>query len=186
MEKSARLSEEELHTLGYTVVGSEAVPLGDATPDSTWDEDRLALYFKGELANSEQADEQAILQAQKSAVHLFRAGHALFLARDLCKHKGHGMWTSFKHQHDMKDTTANDAIRLYVNAKTEDALLGLGITEAKVKYVYPFKDDIEEEDRQVEPKAPKKSRKGRKGDKKTVTTDSADDSHNAGPAPRRR
>jgi hypothetical protein len=139
MQKPARFTEEDLHKAGYTVVGNEAVPLGDARPDPSWDEDRLALYAKGELANSQDAEEQAILQARKSAVHLFRAGHALALAREKCKGERHGGWKEFKDRHGLKDTTANDAIRLYENAKTEAALVGLGITEAKEKYVYPAK-----------------------------------------------
>ena len=90
MQKPARFTEEQLHQLGLTVVGNEAVPLGDARPDPSWDEERLALYAKGELANSEEAERQAILQARKSAVHLFRAGHALALARAKCKGEKYG------------------------------------------------------------------------------------------------
>ena len=40
-------------------VGNEAVPLGDARPDPSWDEERLAVYAKGELANSHEAERQA-------------------------------------------------------------------------------------------------------------------------------
>ncbi len=134
MQKSARFTEEDLHKAGYTVVGNEAVPLGDARPDASWDEERLALYAKGELANSQEAERQAILQSRKSAVHLFRAGHALTLARAKCKGEQHGEWQKFKDKHGLANTTANDAIRLYERAKTEEALIGLGITEAKMKF----------------------------------------------------
>ena len=48
-----------------------------------------------------------------------------------------------------KVSTVNDAIRLYEKALTEDALIGLGITEAKVKFVYPFKNKGDEEDTEL-------------------------------------
>jgi hypothetical protein len=160
MQKSARLTEEDLHKAGYTVVGNEALPLGDARPDPAWDEDRLALYAKGELANSQEAEQQALLQSRKSAVHLFRAGHALALARAKCKGEQHGAWTEFKERHRLAHTTANDAIRLYESAKTEDALAGLGITEAKEKFVYQAKAATGEEGPQDQARRPKKPRSG--------------------------
>jgi len=134
MQKSARFTEEDLHKAGYTVVGKQAVPVEDARPDASWTLDRLLIYAKGEMANSDNAEQQAILQSRKSAVHLFRAGHALALVRERCKAEKHGDCGKFKENHGLAGTTANDAIRLYENAKTEDALIGLGITEAKEKF----------------------------------------------------
>jgi hypothetical protein len=139
MQTSARISAEKLHQLGFIVVGNEAVPLGESLPDSTWELDRLAVFAKGELVNSVQAEQAALLQAHKSAVHLFRAGCALAIARAKCKAEGHGTWAKWKGAHDLADTSVNDAIRLYENAQTEDALDGMGITQAKEKYVYPVK-----------------------------------------------
>ena len=134
MQKSARFTEESLQKAGTPVVGNETVSLGDVRPDLSWTLERLAVYAKDEVSNSDHAEQQAILQANKSAIHLFRAGHALALARDKCKGEQHGEWTKFKKKHRLAGTTANDAIRLYENAKTEDALAGLGITEAKTKF----------------------------------------------------
>lgn len=147
MQKSASISEAQLHRLGLTVVGNEAIRLVDTRPDEGWEPERLAAYAKGELATSVLAEQEAILQCHKSAVHLFRAGHAYSLLRVKCKKK-HGEWTTFKRQHSLKTTTVNDAIRLYEGAKTEDALLGLGITEAKDKFVYPAKGKVGEDERQ--------------------------------------
>ena len=134
MQKSARFPEDDPQTAGQSVVQNEAAPSGEARPDPSWTLDRLAVYAKDEVSNSFHAEHQAILQAHKSAVHLFRAGHALALAREKCKGEQHGDWKKFKKKHGLADTTANDAIRLYENAKTEDALAGLGITQAKEKF----------------------------------------------------
>ena len=38
----------ELHCLGLTVVGNEAVP-STGLPDESWDVDRLLIYGRGEL-----------------------------------------------------------------------------------------------------------------------------------------
>jgi hypothetical protein len=138
------ITEADIHQLGYRLVGNEAVPQRDARPDPSWDLPALVVYAKGELANAQHAETESILQAHKSAVHLFWAGCALWFARDKCKIQGRGRWTAFKAQHGLADTTANDAIRLYEHAKTEEALIGLGITEAKKRYVYPEPDEDEE------------------------------------------
>lgn len=111
----------------------------EAQPDSSWTLDKLGAFASGEVSSAFFAKEAAILQATKSAVHLHRAGHALSLARDKCKGEGHGDWTKFKRKHGFASTTVNDAIRLYDKAETEDAVVGLGITEAKKKFVYPPK-----------------------------------------------
>ncbi len=130
--KSGRISEDQLHQLGFAVVGDQAVPVTDAAPDDTWDLDRLAGYAAGQIVES-------VLCAHKSAVALFRAGGALALARERCKTQGHGAWAAWKRKHGLKDTTVNDAIRLHENAGTEAALAGLGITEAKERFVYRAK-----------------------------------------------
>lgn len=134
MPKSARLKPKP-------PAPDVTLPTGDAQPDASWSLDTLASYAKGEVANSKAAEKLAILQAKKSAVHLFRAGHALFLAREQCKGEKHGDWAKFKRKYGLAGTSANDAIRLFENVKTEESLDGLGITEAKVKFVYPPKQD---------------------------------------------
>lgn len=139
-------------------VEDEADPTDETQPDSSWSLDRLSEFATEEVNNSFFAEKAAILQAHKSAVYLFRAGHALFLAREKCKGEKHGDWTKFKKKYSIADTTANDAIRLYENAKTEDALAGLGITEAKKKFVYPPKQAVTSPASPVK-KPPKKTAK---------------------------
>ncbi|HEX4144544.1 MAG TPA: hypothetical protein VHY91_13640 [Pirellulales bacterium] len=140
-----RLTEKDLNGLGLTVLGDQAVRSEDAIPDTSWALSQLLTYAKERIASSKSADKESILQAKKSAVELFRAGAALSLARAKCNELGKGEWSRWKREHDFADTTVNDAIRLYTNAKTEDALKGLGITEAKEKFVYP-KDGTKKDD----------------------------------------
>jgi len=110
----------------------------DTHPDlSAMSLDELAAYADSRLAASHAAGQRAILQAHKSAVALFWAGAALYEARAKCKNEGRGRWTGYKAEHGFAHSTANDAIRLFENAKTPDALAGLGVTEAKQKFVYP-------------------------------------------------
>lgn len=134
MPKSASFSEEQLQQFGIAVVGDEAVPVKNGTPDDTWSLNQLAVYASGQITES-------VLQSHKSAIALFRAGRALAFARTRCKAQGHGVWADWKRRHGLADTTANDAIRLYEGAGTEEALTGMGITEAKQQFVYPANDD---------------------------------------------
>jgi len=154
MPRQRNMTEEDLKQLGFMVVGDEVVRASEARPDQSWDLVRLASFAKGELRRSSDAEKEAVLQAHKSAVHLFWAGCALALAREKCKAEGHGAWRKFKEANCLADTTANDAIRLYENAKAPEALEGLGITEAKKKYVYPAKDHEESEPSDDEPESP--------------------------------
>lgn len=131
MQTSATPDDQPLH--------ADTNAAAEAQPDSSWTLDKLGAFASGEVSSAFFAKEAAILQATKSAVHLHRAGHALSLARDKCKGEGHGDWANFKRKHGFASTTVNDAIRLYDKAETEDAVVGLGITEAKKKFVYPPK-----------------------------------------------
>lgn len=127
------------------------------TPDfSAMSLDGLAVYIDGRLASSYAAYERSLLQAHKSAVELFWAGAALYEARAKCEQEGRGRWKAFKEEHSFKGTTVNDAIRLFENAKTPDALIGLGITEAKTKFVYPPKGETEQKTTHQKPKATKR------------------------------
>lgn len=149
----------------------------DAPDISGMSLDELAAFVDQQLGSSHEAQRKSFLQAHKSAVHLFWAGCALSKARELCDAKGHGEWNKFKTEHSLADTTANDAIRLFKNAKTPCSLVGMGITEAKVKFVYPAKAEQGEEGNSTEgpktkgskaatgglPKAPSRKKTSRTG-----------------------
>ena len=122
----------------------------DAPDISAMSLEELAAFVDGQLGSSHEAARKSLLQSHKSAVHLFWAGCALSKARELCDAKGHGEWNKFKTEHRLADTTANEAIRLFKNAKTPDALVGMGITEAKTKFVYPPKTEQGDEGNSTE------------------------------------
>jgi hypothetical protein len=84
------------------------------------------------MASSAQAEKEAILQAHKSAVDLFWAGAALWLIRD--KLKKEDRWVKWQKAKKLARSTVIEAINLYENAKSPDALVGLGITEAKERF----------------------------------------------------
>ena len=132
-------TEEDLKKLGFAIVGDQAVPIEDAYPDESWASTRLEAYAKGRLANSSQAEALSILQAEKAAVDLYWAGCALRIIRNQKKAAGRGVWTEWLRSNNLAPSTVHEAIVLYENAKTPDALAELGITRAKEKFVYPFK-----------------------------------------------
>lgn len=98
--------------------------------------DELAAFVDGKLASLKQSEQQAFLHAHKSAVALYWAGCALYKAKELCEAQGKDQWKNFKTEHSLPNTTVNEAIRLFEFAKTPEALAGLGITEAKEKFVF--------------------------------------------------
>lgn len=111
--------------------------------------EELAVFVDSRLASLHQSEKQALLHSHKSAVHLYWAGCALAKAKELCEGQGEDDWKNFKAENSLPNTTVNEAIRLYKNAKTPEALTGMGITEAKKKF----------EVVKQEPKSPKSTTK---------------------------
>ncbi|HEY7328057.1 MAG TPA: hypothetical protein VH592_10475 [Gemmataceae bacterium] len=176
MQTSARFPDDDPQKAGHVPNEQAGTPPGDDRPDPSWSLERLASYAKDEVTCSFHAEQEAVLQAHKSAVHLFRAGHALALARAKCKGEQHGDWKKFKKKHALADTTANDAIRLYENAKTEDALAGLGITEAKVKFGVTRPRNVKTP---PPPKSPPQAGAGPGADSQPGNAEGATDKNNA-------
>jgi stage V sporulation protein SpoVS len=144
-----------------------------ASPDiATMSLDELAVFVTGELGSLKQAEERALLQSQKSAVHLYWAGCALSKAKELCEVKGIEEWKQFKTEHSLPDTTVNEAIRLFKNAKTPEALTGMGITEAKNKFVFHERKPISPKSTASKPLAQGKAKPiDGKSDKTTAPID---------------
>lgn len=125
---------------------SVAFSANSDAPDATWNEEQLTEYAKSKLAASKEGERQSLLQAEKAAVELFWAGSALSAIREKKKEEKHGAWNAWKKRHRLASTTVNDAIRLFEGAQAPEALLGLGITAAKEKFVYPVKTAAEQEE----------------------------------------
>lgn len=128
--------ENELHALGFRVDPTDpgrAVPLADPTaPDDGWETDALGRYVAAELAESARLDGEARDLVRRSAVHLFRAGRALHLARE--RLKAAGEWCGWQTRHGIARTSAWEAIELYERAGNEEAVAGLAISEAKTQF----------------------------------------------------
>ena len=122
---------------------------------------QLAKYVSGEIKSSKESKKESLLQAKKSACHLFYAGEALDKARTLCEKQKYGEWKKWKEENNFAHTTVNDAIRLFKKAKTVEAIAGLGITDAKKKFVYQTKHEKTEIPKKpvVEKEASEKSAK---------------------------
>ena len=133
MSLPIRMTEADLAHMGLTVEGDQVVLADpDKKPDSSWTVEQLAIYAKGKMASSVQAAKEAILLAHKSAVDLFWAGAALWLIRD--KLKKEERWVAWQQANKLARSTVLEAIALYENAMSPDALVGLGITEAKERF----------------------------------------------------
>jgi len=132
-EPSAQNSEHQEDKMGLTVQGGQVVRAEpEKKPDQSWTVEQLAIYAKGKMASSAQAERDAILQAHKSAVDLFWASAALWLIRDNLKKEER--WVAWQKANKLARSTVLEAIALYENAKSPDALVGLGITEAKERF----------------------------------------------------
>lgn len=133
MSLPLRMTEADLAQMGLTVEGDQVVRADpDKKPDPSWTVEQLAIYAKSKMALSLQAEKEAILQAHKSAVDLFWAGAALRLIRDILKKEER--WVAWQKANKLARSTVLEAIALYENAKSPDALVGLGITEAKEQF----------------------------------------------------
>jgi hypothetical protein len=119
--------------MGLTVEGNQVVRADpEKKPGQSWNVEQLTIYANGKLASSAQGAKEAILVAHKSAVDLFWAGAALWLIRD--KLKKEERWVKWQKANKLARSTVLEAIALYENAKSPDALVGLGITEAKERF----------------------------------------------------
>lgn len=95
-------------------------------PTADWSQERLTDYALKRLAKFHGL-------MRRSAVELFHYGHALTLIRD--RTKPLNMWVGWQKQHELSRQVVNEAIRLYEAARGDvDALEGLTITEAKVRF----------------------------------------------------
>lgn len=154
----------ELNSQEKTAQESDTFSANSDAPDVTWDEEQLTEYAKSKLVASKESERQSLLQAEKAAVELFWAGSALSAIREKKKEEKHGAWNAWKKRHRLASTTVNDAIRLFEGAQAPEALLGLGITAAKEKFVYPVKTAAEQEEVQesVERQTPPKKSASRR------------------------
>ena len=101
-------------------------------PNANWNLEQLTEYVRSCLKSRDDMNDQLTAVGRRSAVELFRAGHALHLLRLKLKVKnGYVQWLK---NEKIARTTAHEATKLYLKAKTEQAVERFTITEAKIKF----------------------------------------------------
>ena len=135
-------NEAELSKLGLMIDPNDptkAVPLAkiiEEIPDESWSLDRLAAYVSGKLGESKDFETQARVIARKSTLVVFRAGRALCIARKKAKEQKI-KWTVWLEERNIPRTNDFEARELFKRAKTEEAVAGLTLTQAKKKFCIP-------------------------------------------------
>jgi hypothetical protein len=138
MEASMKVKDEnDLHELGYAIDPNnpnEAIRLeaiAEQMPNESWDLDRLGLYASSGLREANRLESEASQLSRRSTVQVFRAGHALFLARE--RLKAERRWCEWLSENNIPRTNAWEAIELYEQGGSEEAVANLTLTEAKQK-----------------------------------------------------
>lgn len=103
--------------------------LSDSHPNDGWTLERLGAFAANQFTTSGDVEANVGLLVRRSTVAFFRAGHALSLAR--AKLKETGRWVMWQEAHGLARTTVFEAITLYTNAKTEDAVADLRLSQAR-------------------------------------------------------
>lgn len=93
-------------------------------PDPNWTTDELGEFAK-------QQDEVCAGLGRQMAIHRYRQGHALALARQKVSH---GAWGSFLLEHGISSSSDARARKLYRKVKSEEELDGLAIADAYERY----------------------------------------------------
>ena len=146
---SIRMTEHELHNLGLRIDPenpTEAIPVASdakSVPDHSWDLERLGNYAATGLSEASRLQKESIQLGRRSTVQIFRSGHALSIAR---RKVPWGDWGRWLKEHDLKRTTAWEAIELYQRAGSEEAIANLTPSQAKKRYGIgrPPRSDTEE------------------------------------------
>jgi hypothetical protein len=150
------ISEDELHSLGMQIdpdnptQAIHIAPQAESIPDESWDLDRLGDYARTGLSDADRFKRESIQLGRRSTVQIFRAGHALSIARRKVPWGEWGPWLATR---NIKRTTAWEAIELYQRAGSEEAIANLTPVEAKRRYGIgkPPRTDNQEATRPLNP-----------------------------------
>jgi hypothetical protein len=137
---SIQMSVGDLRALGLQIDPdnpTQAIPAGpqaESFPDETWDLERLGSYAATSLNEADRLQRESIQLGRRSTVQIFRSGHALAIARQKVKSERWGEWGRWLAEHNIKRTTAWEAIQLYERAGYEEAIANLTPSQAKRRY----------------------------------------------------
>jgi hypothetical protein len=96
--------------------------------------DDLATLANREIDDSRRLQSEAVGLSRRSTAAFYRAGRTLWCARKKLKGKGKRAWTKWQKANGIPTTSAWQAIRLYEEAESEEAVAGLTRTQALKKY----------------------------------------------------
>ena len=131
---SIKMTQQELRDLGLQIDPdnpTQAIPVepqSELVPDESWDLDRLGIYAATGLSEASRLEREFIQLGRRSTIQIFRAGRALSIAERKVKW---GEWGRWLVEHNIKRTTAWEAIQLYERAGSEEAIANLTPSQAK-------------------------------------------------------
>lgn len=132
------LTEKELKKYGLMITESDPqvlVPVNRTLGqqlDESWELEDLAHYAVATLAQSQDLRAQAQQLTRKSTVFLYRAGHALSLAKK--RMKSSKQWCDWQRQYSIPRSSAWYAVALYEKAGSEQEVEGLSRQAALAKF----------------------------------------------------
>jgi hypothetical protein len=146
---SISMTQQNFRALGLQIDPddpTQAIPVAhqaESVPDESWDLERLGNYAATGLSEASRLQKESIQLGRRSTVQIFRSGHALSIAR---RKVPWGDWGRWLKEHDLKRTTAWEAIELYQRAGSEEAIANLTPSQAKKRYGIgrPPRSDTEE------------------------------------------
>jgi len=134
---SIQMSVGDLRALGLQIDPdnpTQAIPVAhqaESVPNESWDLERLGNYAATGLSEASRLQKESIQLGRRSTVQIFRSGHALSIAR---RKVPWGDWGRWLKEHDLKRTTAWEAVELYQRAGSEEAIANLTPSQAKKRY----------------------------------------------------
>jgi hypothetical protein len=134
------MTEQEFRGLGLLLDPGDptraiaVAPQSGSVPDDTWDLELLGTYAETGLSEATRFQKESIQLGRRSTVQVFRSGHALSIAQRKVKAEKWGVWGRWLGSHNIKRTTAWEAIKLYQRAGSEEAIAHLMPWEAKRRY----------------------------------------------------
>ena len=96
--------------------------------------DELGAIAAREIEEGRRLQADAVGLSRRSTAAFYRAGRTLWCARQQLKGKGKRAWTKWQKANGISTTSAWQAIRLYEEAESEEAVAGLTRTQALKKY----------------------------------------------------
>ena len=134
------MTQEGFRALGLSINPdnpTQAIPVEaqpELIPDDCWDLNRLGTYAETGLSEANRLLRESIQLGRRSTVQIFRSGRALAIAQRKVKSEKWGEWGRWLATHNIKRTTAWEAIQLYERAGSEVAIAKLAPSEAKRRY----------------------------------------------------